>query len=147
METGDRRPEMAERRHEGWEEDSGFHQEGPAKTFQDLRVWQKAHEFVLLAYRLAALFPKHELFALGSQFRRAAVSVPANIAEGCGRATDADFARFLDVASGSASEVEYHLLLARDLQFLPPNEHLLLTANVCEVKRMLASFLKCLRRA
>jgi four helix bundle protein len=85
------------------------------------------------------------LYGLTSQTRRAAVSIAANIAEGCGRATDADFARFLEIASGSASELEYHLLLACELKFLQTEEHNSLAANVREVKRMLSSLIQRLR--
>ena len=115
------------------------------KDFRKLTVWEKAPAATIAIYRTTREYPRDELYGLTSQTRRAAVSVAANIAEGCGRATDADFARFLDMAFGSASELEYHLLLASDLHFLPPKEHAQLAANVREVKQMLTSFLKRLR--
>jgi four helix bundle protein len=87
------------------------------KDFRKQKVWQKAHDLALEVYRVTEAFPKTELFGLTSQIRRAGVSIPANIAEGCGRDTDADFSRFLQIAMGSASELEYHLLLAHDLGF------------------------------
>ena len=115
------------------------------KDFRRLKVWHKAHELVLLTYRESARFPSEERFGLTSQLRRACVSIPANLAEGCGRHTDQDFARFVDYAMGSASEVEYHLLLARELGFLDTNAHAALHERTTEVKRMLASFLGRLR--
>ncbi len=111
------------------------------KDFRRLKVWHKAHQLVLAVYRGSAGFPSKERFGLTSQLRRACVSIPANIAEGCGRRTDADFARFIDYAMGSASEVEYHLLLAHDLGFLADDPYEPLHAQTTEVKRMLASFL------
>ena len=83
--------------------------------FRNLLVWQKSHEMVLQVYRISRDFPREELYGLTSQLRRAAVSIPSNIAEGCSRGSDADFGRFLIIALGSSSEVEYQLLLARDL--------------------------------
>ena len=74
---------------------------GPAKTFEDLLVWQKAHQFVLSGYRLSSAFPKHEVYGLASQFRRAAVSIAANIAEGFRKRSKADKVRFLNIAQGS----------------------------------------------
>jgi four helix bundle protein len=103
-------------------------------------VWQKAHQLALHVYSATSPFPHQELYGLTSQLRRAAVSVPANIAEGCGRTSDRDFARFLQIAAGSASELEYHLLLARDLQLLPNPTYACLHNEVNEVKRMLNSF-------
>jgi four helix bundle protein len=100
---------------------------------------------VLDVYRGSAGFPSEQRFGLTSQLRRAGVSIPANIAEGCGRRTDDDFARFRDYAMGSAGEVEYHLLLARDLGFLGMDAHDRLHALTTEVKRMLASLLGRLR--
>jgi four helix bundle protein len=85
------------------------------RTFRDLKVWSKAHLLTLEVYSATREFPKEELYGLTSHLRRAASSIPANIAEGCGRSGSRDFARFLHVASGSASELEYHLLLAHDL--------------------------------
>ena len=82
------------------------------KDFRQLKVWDKSHELALSIYRATKDFPKEELYGLTSQIRRASMSIPTNIAEGCGRNTDADFARFLQMAMGSASETEYHLLLA-----------------------------------
>jgi four helix bundle protein len=93
------------------------------------------------------VYPKTEVFALTSQVRRAAVSVPSNIAEGCGRGSDAELARFLQIAMGSASELEYQLLLSRDLNYLPDEPYHSLTCRVAEVKRMLAAFLNRLRNA
>ncbi len=115
------------------------------KDFRRLQVWHKAHALVLAVYRASAKFPSDERYGLTSQVRRASVSISANIAEGCGRRTDDDFARFLDYAMGSASEVEYHLLLARDLGFLGAGTHEHLHEQTTEVKRMLASFLGKLR--
>ena len=111
------------------------------KDFRDLLVWQKAHQLVLVVYRATAGFPPEERFGLTSQLRRAAVSVPANIAEGCGRQGDNEFARFLGYAAGSASEVEYHLLLSRDLGLVDPQTHRELESRTTEVKRMLAALI------
>ena len=88
------------------------------KDFKSLKAWGKAHDLTLRVYSATKTFPKDELFGLTSQLRRACASIPANIAEGCGRSGDAELARFLTIAAGSASEVEYHLLLAHDLNYL-----------------------------
>src|SRR5882724_7541397 len=89
------------------------------KDFRNLKVWRKSYDLTLMVYRATRSFPKDEQFALTSQIRRAASSIPANIAEGCCRNGDAEFARFLYIAMGSASELECHLLLARDLGYVP----------------------------
>lgn len=115
------------------------------KDFRKLIVWQKAHQLTLEVYKATATFPREELYGLTSQIRRASVSIPANIAEGCGRDSDAQLSRFLQIAMGSASELEYHLLLARDLEYLNFTDHERLESQVTEVKRMLASFIKKLK--
>ncbi len=111
------------------------------KDFRDLQVWAKAHALAIDIYRSSSSFPKDETYGLRSQLRRAAVSIGANIAEGCGRGTDRDFSRFLQMAMGSACEVEYLLLLSSDLGFLGAS-HEPLSERVQEVKRMLAAFLR-----
>ena len=115
------------------------------KDFRQLKVWEKSHQLALAIYKATKEFPKEELYGLTSQIRRASMSIPTNIAEGCGRNTDADFARFLQMAMGSASETEYQLILAHDLQFLPKDSYEKLHNDVEEVKRMLTSLLKTLR--
>lgn len=115
------------------------------QNFRELMVWRKGHELVLDVYRASSAFPKNELYGLTSQLRRAASSVPANIAEGCGRGSSTDFARFLQIAMGSACELEYHLLLAFDLGLLQQQEHLRLTDRVGEVKRMLTALIAKVR--
>ena len=115
------------------------------KDFHQLKVWEKSHLLALAVYKATKEFPKEELYGLTSQIRRASMSIPTNIAEGCGRNTDADFVRFLQIAMGSASETEYQLILARDLEFLPKVTYEKLHQDVEEVKRMLASLLKTLR--
>ncbi len=115
------------------------------KDFRQLKVWKKSHQLALAIYKVTAKFPKEELYGLTSQARRASMSIPTNIAEGCGRNTDADFARFLQMAMGSASETEYQLLLSLDLGFLNKEQYDKLNPDVTEVKRMLASLLKTLR--
>ena len=112
------------------------------KGFRDLKVWEKAHHLTLQVYKATASFPKEEMFGLTSQIRRAAASIPANIAEGCGRSGDAELGRFLQIAMGSASELEYHLLLTRDLSLLAEKDYGQLTLEVTEIKRMLASFIQ-----
>jgi four helix bundle protein len=91
------------------------------QDFRELRVWQKAHQLTLTVYRMTSDFPRSEMYGLTSQIRRAASSIGANLAEGCGRTGDAEFARFRSIAMGSASELDYHLLL--DLKFLRPEDH------------------------
>ena len=112
------------------------------KDFRQLKVWEKAHGVALAIYRATADFPREELYGLTSQLRRAAASVPTNVAEGCGRGSDADFARFLQIAMGSACEVEYLCLLTHDLAYLADEAYLGLHAQVTEVKRMLATLIK-----
>ena len=116
------------------------------QDFRNLTVWQRAHELTLAVYRATETFPKSESFGLTSQLRRCSSSVPSLIAEGCGRGSDDDFARFLQMAMGSASEAEYQLLLSRDLGYLDPETHLRLEGLTIEVKKMLAGFLGKLRR-
>ncbi|MGB2605021.1 MAG: four helix bundle protein [Candidatus Sulfotelmatobacter sp.] len=115
------------------------------EDFKDLRVWAKAHELTLAVYQKTKCFPKEEIYGLTSQLRRASVSVGANIAEGCGRRSDAEMRRFVQIARGSANEVEYHLLLARDLDLLNADEHKDLEAKVLEIQRMLASLAQSLK--
>ena len=109
------------------------------KDFRDLQVWHKAHSLALDSYRLTNGFPKREMFGLTSQIRRAAVSIAANIAEGCGKRGNAEFQRFLNIATGSASELEYHFLLAHDLQLFDESAYRRLNGAVVEVKRMLST--------
>jgi len=97
------------------------------KDFHDLHVWQKAHHLTLAVYRVTASFPREELYGLTTQLRRAASSVAANLAEGCGRNGDAELARFCSIAMGSASELDYHLL----------RDYTELAQQATEVKRML----------
>ena len=115
------------------------------KDFQQLKVWKRAHRLALAIYKATAAFPKEELYGLTSQIRRASTSVPTNIAVGCGRGSDADFARFLQLAMGSASEIEYQLLLSLDLGLLGRDDYTPLQADVEEVKRMLSGLLKTVR--
>ena len=115
------------------------------KNFRQLKVWEKSHLLALAVYRATKEFPREELYGLTSQIRRSSMSVPTNIAEGCGRNADAEFARFLQIAMGSASETEYQLILACDLEFLPEVTYEKLHNDVEEVKRMLASLHKTLR--
>ena len=112
------------------------------KDFRDLKVWEKAHEIALASYAMTANFPKHEVFGIVAQIRRAASSIGANIAEGCGRGGNAEFQRFLQMAMGSASELEYHFLLARDLGFLGAEVYEEMQAKVVEAKRMLAGLIR-----
>ena len=110
------------------------------KDFRDLQVWQKAHQLTLMVYRLTASFPRDERYGLTSQLRRSSSSIAANLAEGCGRNGDAELARFCSIAMGSASELDYHLLLARDLKLLKVPDYAELARQTTEVKRMLTGF-------
>ena len=115
------------------------------KDFKTLQVWHKAHDFALQIYRVTQDFPSEEKFGLVSQLRRSASSIPTNIAEGCGRNRDADFARFLDMAMGSASEAEYQVLLCRDLGYLAPEMHTDAQDELEEIKRMLIGLIHRIR--
>jgi four helix bundle protein len=115
------------------------------RSFRDLKVWEKSHQLTLLVYKETAHFPKEELYGLISQIRRACSSIPANIAEGSGRQTNNDFARFLQIAFGSACELEYHLLLAYDLKMLSLEDYKQLENLLLEVKKMLTSFIQKLK--
>ncbi len=115
------------------------------KDFKTLEVWKKSHSLALKVYRVTANFPKSEMYGLTGQLRRASTSVPANIAEGCGRFGDAELARFCQIAMGSASELEYHLLLAKDLGFLVENDYQNLSKENTAVKKMISSLILRLR--
>jgi four helix bundle protein len=112
------------------------------RDFRKQKVWEKSHLLTLDIYKVTERFPRVELYGLTSQIRRACSSIPANIAEGCGKDGDADFARFLQIARGSASELEYHLLLAKDLGFLKQDEYQQLNKETNEVKQMLTNVIK-----
>ena len=112
------------------------------KDFKELRVWSKAHELTVCIYSFTRAFPKDEMYGLTSQVRRSAASIGANIAEGCGRHSDGEMARFLQIARGSASETEYHLLLAKDLGLLPESDFRKVEQKVLEVQRMLTALVQ-----
>ena len=114
-----------------------------AQTFQDLIVWQKAHQFVLGVYRLSQSFPRHEVYGLSSQIRRASVSIPANIAEGFKKRTSKEKLRFFNIAQGSLEEVRYYLILTRDLEYGKTKE---LEIALEEVSRILEGYMKSIRR-
>jgi four helix bundle protein len=111
------------------------------QDYRKLVVWKRAHEFVLTIYSITSAFPDSERFGLIGQIRRAAVSVPANIAEGCGRETNSELRRFLYISMGSASELDYHLLLAHDLSFLETVQYQQLSTELVEIRRMLNAFI------
>ena len=115
-----------------------------AQDFNRLAVWRRSHTLTLDVYRRTDNFPRAEMFGLTSQLRRAAASVAANLAEGSGR-TQAEFGRFVQISMGSACEVEYHLLLARDLGYLPSEEYERLAEEIRAIKRMLTALLKTVR--
>jgi four helix bundle protein len=116
------------------------------KDYKHLEVWRSAHRLALAVYENSCTFPKDELYGLTSQMRRAAVSICANIAEGCGRKSDSELARFLQIARGSASELDYHFLLAHDLKYLPLAKYEELESRVRGVQRMLTSLSQRVRR-
>jgi four helix bundle protein len=115
------------------------------KDFRTLKVWEKAHALTLAIYKATEGFPKQELYALTSQIQRASVSIPANIAEGCGKDSDAELKRYFLIAMGSASELEYMLLLARDLGYLPEDAFLAMTTDLVEIRKMLNAFIQKLK--
>lgn len=115
------------------------------KDFRELKVWEKAHQLTLAVYQATTGFPREELYGLTSQLRRSASSIPANLAEGCGRNGDAEFARFCSIALGSASELQYHLLLARDLELIKPKAYADLAERAAELQRMLTALSQKLR--
>ena len=114
--------------------------------FRKLEVWQIAHKVACEVYRETAKFPKSETYGLTSQLRRSAASVPANIAEGCGRRGDAEFSRFVRISLGSATELEYHLLLSHDVGFLFESSFESLSAQVLRVQGMLAGLNRALKK-
>jgi four helix bundle protein len=107
------------------------------KDFRELKVWQKAHQLTLAIYQITATFPREELYGLTSQLRRACASIPANLAEGCGRQGDAEFARFCSIAIGSTTELEYHLILAKDLKMIAAGDYQEMSHRAIELRRML----------
>ena len=111
------------------------------KDFRDLKVWEKAHELTLRVYKVTSNFPKEEIYGLTSQIRRCSSSIGANIAEGCGRRGNAEFQRFLQIAAGSASELDYHLLLANDLNFLGQAQYQELSKDLLALRRMLTALI------
>ncbi len=115
------------------------------QDFKNLKVWEKAHGLTLEVYRHTKDFPKEELYSLTSQLRRSASSVPANIAEGCGKQTKADFAKFLNIALGSANETEYFLILSRDLNYINDDDFKILSKEANEVKAMLINLITKVR--
>jgi four helix bundle protein len=114
----------------------------PAKTFEDIAVWKKAHQFVLNVYRLSEQFPKHEIYGLTSQLRRAAFSIPANFAEGFRKMGKADKLRFYNIAQGPLEECRYYLILASDLNYAATNE---MRLDLEEISKMLTSYMRKIR--
>ena len=115
------------------------------RDFRRLQVWEKSHGLTLKIYELTSIFPREEIYGLTSQIRRACASIPTNIAEGCGRNSSPDFARFLHIAMGSASETEYLILLAHDLKYFNPDQYIELIDTTVRVKKMLTALLKNIR--
>jgi four helix bundle protein len=115
------------------------------KDYRKLQVWQRSHALTVEIYRLTKLFPKDEMFGLTSQMRRAASSIPANIAEGAGRDGDPELKRFLTIALGSASELDYFILLSSELGYIGQPAAKNAAAEVLEIRRMLGGFVQKLK--
>ena len=116
------------------------------RNYRDLKVWSRAHELTISVYSETRAFPRDEIYGLTSQIRRACISIEANLAEGCGRRGDPELARFVRISMGSASELDCHFLLARDLGFLGTETHLHLSEQLEEVRRMLTDFLQSIEK-
>ena len=112
------------------------------RNYKDLLVWQKAHALTLDLYRVTETFRRKEMFGLTSQIRRAASSIGANLAEGCGRRSDGEMSRYVRISMGSASELDYHLVLTSDLKFIEKKEFAELDSKLSEVRRMLTGLLE-----
>jgi len=117
------------------------------KDFRTLNVWQKSHQLVIMIYKKTNKFPSEEVYGIRSQLRRAIVSIPTNLAEGCGRGSDKDFAKFAQIAFGSANESEYLILLSNELGFIDRADYDDLTEKLTEIKRMLTSLIKNLHNS
>ena len=115
------------------------------QNYKDLKVWEKAHHFTLSVYKITKAFPKEEIYSLTSQLRRSASSIPANIAEGCGKKSQAEFAHFLNISLGSANESEYFLILSKDLSYLNEDNFIALFTTINEIKAMLISLITKVR--
>jgi four helix bundle protein len=116
------------------------------QDYKSLKVWQKAHQIVINIYKITKLFPKEELFCLVSQIRRAAISIPANIAEGAGRGSRIDFNRFLQISFRSISELEYELMLSNELGYINKDSYKKIEASIEEVKKMLSGLIKSIKK-
>ena len=112
------------------------------KTHKDLKVWQESIKLVTTIYDKTKSFPKDELFALTSQIRRCAISIPSNIAEGAARESNKEYIRFLYIAQGSISELDTQLLIANNLFFTGKEDHILLTEKLAEIRKMLSGLIK-----
>lgn len=110
------------------------------RDYRRLKVWRRAHDLTLRIYGVTSRFPRNEMYGLTSQIRRASASIGANIAEGYGRVGDRELGRYLGIALSSSSELSYHLLLAKDLEYLDEEQHKKLEADLDEIQRMLAAF-------
>jgi len=115
------------------------------RNYKDLKVWAKAHQLTLQVYLSTKKFPKDEIYGLTSQIRRSCISIEANLAEGCGRGSDGEMARFVHIAMGSASELDCHLLLARDLEILSPRNYEQFENLSSETRRMLSALLQAIQ--
>jgi len=115
------------------------------QDYKELKVWAKAHQLTLRVYQVSKKYPKDELYSLTNQLRRASSSIPANIAEGCGKNSRNDLANFLNIALGSANETEYFLLLSKDLEYLAESEYVKLNESINEIKAMLISLINKVR--
>jgi four helix bundle protein len=115
------------------------------QNYKDLKVWEKAHSFTLQVYEITSLFPKEETYGLTNQLRRSASSIPANIAEGCGKNSKQDFANFLNIALGSSNESEYFLILSKDLKYLIEETFTRLSNLINEIKGMLINLINKVR--
>ena len=115
------------------------------RDFRGLKVWGKGHQLVLEIYKITQSFPNEELYGLISQIRRAVASIPTNIAEGCGKDSESELARYMQIFMGSASELEYHLLLVRDLGYIDQPTYQKLNTDTIEIKKMLSPFINRLR--
>ncbi|MEP6675382.1 MAG: four helix bundle protein [Ferruginibacter sp.] len=117
------------------------------QNYKNLKVWNDAHLFTVQIYKATVQFPKSEMYGLVSQMRRASSSIPANIAEGCGKNGDNDFAKFLNIALGSANESEYFLILSKDLQYIDLEVFQQLLDRINKIKAMLISLISKVRKA